>query len=236
MLQKAIEFDAEEVINKCLQVIAKNFNYIVTSSSYSSSSSTTKLNPFHNLPIHILIRLTKSDNLAVASEFTVYSVVAEYVKMHREQLKTEDIVVLFETVRFPFLSFEQLKEVESNTDVPRHLLTEALLERLKKHEGQQQLARPHHSGTLSSGSSNSNININSVSPPDDEKDEMPSMLLASTTPSTSSAASVLSRLQPRAAYSISLEYTHDMDDKGVFYYIGTKGTHTSMSVLLPILN
>ena len=29
---------------------------------------------------------------------------------------------------------EQLKEVEGNEEVPRYLLTEALLERLKKHE------------------------------------------------------------------------------------------------------
>lgn len=31
------------------------------------------------------------------------------------------------------------------------------------------------------------------------------------------------RTLPRAAFAISLEYMYDFDDKGVFYYIGTKG-------------
>jgi len=49
-------------------------------------------------------------------------------------LSAEEISALFETVRFPFLHYEQLSIAESNPLVPRYLLTEALLARLKKHE------------------------------------------------------------------------------------------------------
>ncbi len=39
------------------------------------------------------------------SEMIVYKVVCEYVRVNKEKLKQEEINELFETVRFPFLTF-----------------------------------------------------------------------------------------------------------------------------------
>eukprot|EP00027_Filamoeba_sp_ATCC50430_P014998 CAMPEP_0168573390 /NCGR_PEP_ID=MMETSP0413-20121227/18504_1 /TAXON_ID=136452 /ORGANISM="Filamoeba nolandi, Strain NC-AS-23-1" /LENGTH=485 /DNA_ID=CAMNT_0008606627 /DNA_START=66 /DNA_END=1523 /DNA_ORIENTATION=- len=175
MLQKSIEFNAEDVMYKCMQVIAKNFGMIVESNGPSV---------FNFLPVKTLTGLTARNTLAVANEMIVYRVVCTYLTARKSEVSEEESKELWETIRFPFMSFEQLKEVEGNEEVPRYLLTEALLERLKKHE-------------------------------------KPGATPQSTTEERPPSGSL--RMVPRAAYAISLEYTADYDDKGVFHYIGTKG-------------
>jgi len=142
MLQKAIHFNAEEVASKCITVICKNFNQIASLNSAHSpsalqinhhiptSSTTTTLN---SLPLSTIIRILKQNNLAAASEFVVYKTVCSYIELHKE-LSASDIASLFETVRFPWLTYQQLTEIDENPLVPRHLLTEALFIRLKPHE------------------------------------------------------------------------------------------------------
>jgi len=124
MLQQAVQFNSEEVISKCLQVFAKNFSPLIESGINLNS-----------LPATILVRLLKRNNLSVASETVVYKVVCDYINANKNELKQDQISELFETVRFPFLTVEQIKEIESNNPlVPRNLLFEALLERIKWHE------------------------------------------------------------------------------------------------------
>jgi len=123
--------------------------------------------------------------LAVSSEAVVYSTVTSFIS--HNQLKQEEITALFEAVRFPFLSKEQLKEAESNPLVPKELLIEA-------------------------------------------RDPVPTDYIEDISSSLEGPSRRLTirwewRTIPRQAYSISLEYSSDFDDKGVFYHIGTKG-HT----------
>ena len=76
-------------------MIAKNFGLLVDGSSGS----------FNDIPVRKLISITSRDNLAVASESVVYKVVCVYVNHNRSHLSDQDVKDLFETVRFPFLSF-----------------------------------------------------------------------------------------------------------------------------------
>jgi len=70
-----------------------------------------------------------------------------------------------------------------------------------------------------------------ITPTSDKKDEMKEdkNQVLSTISTTSIEETLppmesrLSRLVPRAAYAISMEYTNDFDDNGVFSYIGSKG-------------
>jgi hypothetical protein len=202
MLQKAIHFDAEEVANKCITVICKNFNQIASmsfpSSTVSQSSTSTSVTVSHHipttnssitlnsLPLPVVIRIMKQNNLAVSSEFVVYKTVCSYIEANKAQLNQQDITSLFETVRFPWLTYQQLAETEENMLVPRHLLTEALLLRLKQHE-------------VPTAKDSKRDTTDETHPPQNP------------------------RLQPRAAYAISLEYHSDFDEHGLFYYIGTNG-------------
>lgn len=201
-LKEAIRFNAEEMISKCLQVVTKNFSPIVESGS-----------SFSFLPVELLVRLIRRDNLAVSSEVVVYQVVCQYVDSHLE-LNEEEINLLFGAVRFPFLTIgmhhtillpmfcwpDQLKEAESNPKVPKPYLTEALLERLKKHEKEQ--LEPNDKDRIG-GEDSTNRYIHFF------------FFLV--------AFSENKRRRPRHAYAISLEYEYDFDTRGVFYYVGTKG-------------
>lgn len=94
------------------------------------------------------------------------------------------------------LTYQQLAETEENSLVPRHLLTEALLLRLKQHEVPTSLKEKRD---------NDDIPVNSRYSSSGELITHPN------------------RLAPRAAYAISLEYHSDFDEHGLFYYIGTNG-------------
>eukprot|EP01112_Ceratiomyxa_fruticulosa_P021039 TRINITY_DN7323_c0_g1_i1.p1 TRINITY_DN7323_c0_g1~~TRINITY_DN7323_c0_g1_i1.p1 ORF type:complete len:585 (-),score=125.19 TRINITY_DN7323_c0_g1_i1:96-1850(-) len=259
MLQKAIFFDAEDVTNKCINVICKHFNQLasatiafnnnnltistpapnpITSVSSSSNSATLSTSPpllmnystsshlisppkssensttqyLHTLPLPILLRILRQHNLAVSSEYVVYQTVCAYINHNKTLLSQDDINGLFETVRFPWMSYQQLSEVEKNPLVPHSLLTEALFVRLKQHEAPKEYRKPF--AALSDGESSSPRN--SLKSPNNnnntsESDNEYSMLVGNR------------RLIPRAQYAVSLQYTSDFDDQGLFYYIGTNG-------------
>ncbi len=86
-------------------VFAKNFSPLVESGSININS----------LPAHILVRLLKRNNLAVASETVVFKVVNDYVNTNIKDLKQDQINELFETVRFPFMT---LGKVQHSTPTP----------------------------------------------------------------------------------------------------------------------
>lgn len=85
-----------EVISKGLELCAKFFSNLVEKSGVSI---------FNFFPSKYLIRLTRRNNLVVSSEMLVFNVVNEYIRSHSSELSPEEINVLFETIRFPFLSF-----------------------------------------------------------------------------------------------------------------------------------
>ena len=57
-----------------------------------------------------------------------------YIAANREELNEKQIEDLVECIRFRFMSFEQLQECQRNSWVPKHLLLEAIMFRLKTHE------------------------------------------------------------------------------------------------------
>lgn len=67
------------------------------------------------------------------TEFTVYTVICNYIEA-RGDLSEANIQTLFENVRFPFFSLKQLEKAEGNPLVPRFLIIEGLMARLKKVE------------------------------------------------------------------------------------------------------
>jgi len=86
------------------------------------------------LPFETIVDLMESNTLAVSSEFVVYKAVCAYIQANNTLSESEKIR-LFETVRFPYMGYKELEEVDKNKEVPRNLLTEALLIRLRKFEG-----------------------------------------------------------------------------------------------------
>lgn len=60
---------------------------------------------FNFLPAKTLTGLTARNTLAVANEIIVYRVVCTYLAVRKSELSDEEIKDLWETVRFPFMSF-----------------------------------------------------------------------------------------------------------------------------------
>lgn len=132
LLHKALAFDVEQVASKALDTIAKNFNRLASSSLISLPFATVEKILFH-------------PRLAAKSEHVVYLVVDRYVRELRrladeqsdrsaEVPHREHAERLFEAVRFAFMPVQQLEEVARNALVPRELLLEAALVRLRRAE------------------------------------------------------------------------------------------------------
>lgn len=120
ILQKALEFNVPEIVETCLSVVAKNFCNIQGNYNF--------------LPFSEFYRLLEHKYLSIKNEYELYLTVAEYVRIHSERLESENVEKLMECVRFRWLTFDQLKEAEQNNAVPRRLLLEALMIRLKTYE------------------------------------------------------------------------------------------------------
>lgn len=115
-LKRAIDFNSEEVVLKCLFITARNFSH----ASLGKADYTF-------LPVDIFMLLLHHRYLAVKSEQHLFNTVCTYVEAHRDDLTEEQINELMEAVRFRWLSYEQLEEAARNALVPRHLLVEALM-------------------------------------------------------------------------------------------------------------
>jgi len=120
-LKQGIAYHMEDVHKRCLRVIAKNFH-----SMYNLD--------FWFMPLSIFLELLEHPALAVKTEYTVYVSICNYIEGRQEQLSPEDIQKLFENVRFPFFTLKQLEKAEGNGVVPRFLIIEGLMARLKKVE------------------------------------------------------------------------------------------------------
>jgi hypothetical protein len=101
---------------------------------------------FLSLPFSSFSKILHHKYLAIKDEFDLYkyvvsvdvtnqsSIVCLYIKSYDEELSEQQITELFESVRFRWMSFAQLQECEANSLVPRFLLIEAIMARLKKYE------------------------------------------------------------------------------------------------------
>lgn len=121
MLEKAMKFNSESIIDKCLTVIAKNFCYI-----YDAD--------YCFLPLALFMKIVHHPTLAIKSERALYDIIRNYVAHHREQLDTSQINTLMEAIRFRWLTRTELKEIVENPLVPRDLLVEALMAKLSDYE------------------------------------------------------------------------------------------------------
>ncbi len=103
-LKRAIDFNSEEVVLKCLLITARNFSH----ASLGKADYTF-------LPVDIFMLLLHHRYLAVKSEQHLFNTVCTYVEAHRDHLTEEQINELMEAVRFRWLSYEQLEEVTHDT-------------------------------------------------------------------------------------------------------------------------
>lgn len=127
ILQRAVFFGVQEVMDKCINTLAKSyFNNITPETDLSF------------LPLAVLLRLLQHPYLAVKEEFSLYEVVCRYIAKHSE-LTPVDVKSLMDHIRFRWMTFQQLAAVEANPQVPRELLLEATLARLKDHEAPPEL-------------------------------------------------------------------------------------------------
>jgi len=129
--------------------------------------------------MNCMLDLLKHGSLAVSSEYSVFKTVCKYLRgeeFSQDQEPPLSIrISLFETVRFPYMKYEELEEAIKESLLPKELLAEGLMVRLANHEVPEK------------------------------------------------AKTTIPRLQKRAAYGLTFEYSHDFDDRGVLYWIGTKG-------------
>ncbi len=151
------------MVGRCILIIARNFSQMYIANSID----------FNFLPLDHLLSILKHESLAVNSEFAVYKTICSYLRNKEIPLQVRN--ELFETVRFPFMKYDELEECIKDALVPMNLVAEALMIRLASHECPEK----SHSSKL--------------------------------------------RLQKRVAYGRLFEYSGDFDEKGVLYWIGTKG-------------
>eukprot|EP01121_Diplochlamys_sp_Union-15-3_P017957 TRINITY_DN6433_c0_g1_i2.p1 TRINITY_DN6433_c0_g1~~TRINITY_DN6433_c0_g1_i2.p1 ORF type:complete len:259 (+),score=29.99 TRINITY_DN6433_c0_g1_i2:75-851(+) len=121
LLRDALEFKQDDIVNKCLDVLAKNFLFIHGQN-------------INWIPIHVLQQLLSNPRLAVSDEWALFQTLCSYLDAYPDL--SEDIVEdLMKRVRWRWLKSEQLSQAMSNPKVPKKLLIEAGMLKLRDIEG-----------------------------------------------------------------------------------------------------
>ncbi len=89
-LSLALQFNAEALVDDCLQLIASNFYKLWSNTDFSV------------YPLHVLLKMLKHPKLNVTTEVQVLVVVLSYIRFGAS-LSQEDIRSLMEQIRFAFL-------------------------------------------------------------------------------------------------------------------------------------
>eukprot|EP01132_Coremiostelium_polycephalum_P004171 gene4171-5220_t len=134
-LQKSIEYNTEEIIPKCIYVIARNFSQIVETEAKASLKNDFSL--FSFLPVDMFIQILGHSSLSVFSEFTIYLSICRYIESKKSRFESITQIQaesLFQHVRFPYLTYQEYTIVIQNPQVPHYLLTEGLIVRLGNFE------------------------------------------------------------------------------------------------------
>lgn len=125
LFQKAIEFNATVVYDRCLELVARNFQAMYPAIKH-------KLN---DLPLRAFSALMNHPSLSITSEYRVYKVVRSFYTYQIDEegvttLEKNDRKALFSAVRLAHLKYNELEKVIRDEIVPKSLLTEALTHRL----------------------------------------------------------------------------------------------------------
>jgi hypothetical protein len=135
LLQKAIQFDAIGVQDRCLEIIARNFQALLPT-----------IKPMMNaLPLRVFSALMNHPSLSVTSEYRVYKTVRSYYGHKVDEngvtlLDKYERKSLFSAVRLAHLKYGELEKVIRDEVVPKSLLSEALTYRLAQFEKAGQIS------------------------------------------------------------------------------------------------
>lgn len=121
MLKKALSKDLHRMIEKCIDVIARNFCYI-----YNSD--------YTFLPPILFQRILAHPKLNIQTEYELYTEILRYIEGHKEPLTKEQVNMLMENVRFCWFSLKEIDEVYCNGIVSHELLIGALLMKMDRAE------------------------------------------------------------------------------------------------------
>ncbi|KYQ93288.1 BTB/POZ domain-containing protein [Tieghemostelium lacteum] len=185
--------------------------------SYNSQQE-EEICDFSFLPPNIFYQLLKHPYLVVKDEYSLYKIVVYFINYYLDLVHQEDPTMslnnipitdqtimynikvsdLMGEIRFIWMTYEQLIQISDDPLIPKEILIETFLERLKKFELQS-------SSTTSS--------------PTTVTQHSPNTLQINTSANHSSKT----RYLPRPPESILFEYTSDFDNKGILYWIATNG-------------
>jgi hypothetical protein len=129
LLQKAILCNAAPIQERCLEIVARNFQTLFQT-----------IKPLLNdLPLRIFSSLMNHPSLSITSEYRVYKIVRSYYAFHVDEngvtlLEKADRKALFSAVRVAHLKYNELEKVIRDEMIPKSLLMEALTHRLTQFE------------------------------------------------------------------------------------------------------
>jgi len=138
LLKQAVEFNMDDVQDKCLRVIAKNFHFLVSGDfSFVPVPIMVKLCMYLLSYLSVAIKTylfpVQHPQLAVKNEYTVYTIACKYIEDRNVDTMSEaDVTAIFEAVRFPFLTIKQVEKAQQNPMVPRHLIIEGKRQQRQK--------------------------------------------------------------------------------------------------------
>eukprot|EP00029_Vermamoeba_vermiformis_P014214 TRINITY_DN933_c0_g1_i1.p1 TRINITY_DN933_c0_g1~~TRINITY_DN933_c0_g1_i1.p1 ORF type:complete len:527 (+),score=102.64 TRINITY_DN933_c0_g1_i1:1405-2985(+) len=133
VLRQAIELTLTDVLDRCVYVIARNFQQLIDEQKLDVNW----------LPYHIFLAFLKHGSLCVTTEFTIYKVIRDYLLLEDryKQFTESQKYDLFETVRLPYLAFNELETVVKERLVPEELLAEAVMFRLSMYENPNRVSK-----------------------------------------------------------------------------------------------
>lgn len=114
MLRQALTKDLRRMIDKCIDVIARNFCYLLQPD-------------FAFLPPPLFRRILAHPHLNVQSEYALYQDVVRYMRDCAYSLDAPAVHGLMEHVRFRWLSLRELQQIYQEGHVSKDLLIETLL-------------------------------------------------------------------------------------------------------------
>lgn len=114
IIKNALDFHFIDVIERCITVIAKNFSHIEADYDF--------------LPPSLFLQLLQHPYLVVRNEYALYQLVCQYIEVHPE-IQPQQVDDMMATIRFVWMTYDELSRVSTNPRVPRSLIIETCMER-----------------------------------------------------------------------------------------------------------
>lgn len=128
-LQDTLHYHVPEVTERCVTIIAKNFCRF------------SKQVDWNFLPPEIFQRVLQEDFLTIGDENNLYLLVRRYIDQHRDEMSTQQMEQLMGCLRFRWMSYDQLVQIQHDPLIPFSLFTEAIMARLLHYENPSQLRK-----------------------------------------------------------------------------------------------